>query len=65
MNAIEEEFHFFGGERDMAVMEREMSRVTKYMPYIPHTDMSEYDPYFLKILHAKSTVRDGEPYLKK
>jgi len=63
MNAVEEEFQNFGGAYDIQVMAQEMSLVTKYMPDIPNLNTN--DPYFLKVSHAKSSVRDGDRYFKK
>ncbi|KAF1812296.1 hypothetical protein P152DRAFT_487845 [Eremomyces bilateralis CBS 781.70] len=63
MNAVEEEYHHCGDQYNVQVMQRELQRIMKYMPYRP--GMHRHDPALLQALSAKSLVRDGGRYLEK
>jgi hypothetical protein len=63
MNAIEEEFRECGEDHNASIMRKEISLLTKYIPYRPN--LNDYDPDFIKLSFAKPLVRDVERYLGK
>lgn len=62
INAIHEAIAWSGGDSETPSLDKDVQQIIKYMPFPPITDRDKMGVEMIKIMAARTLVRDCEKY---